>query len=181
METNPFLSLKINPDDVSPIVRSVTRLLDDLHLPYEICRNEHISLAYVIGEHKKEEIQEVIKEISEKGISVRISGIEFLEGLTTPFDYIALKITQDEYGEFEYAKGYIKEHFSIKEKFGDKPFAPHISIVKVEKNIISKEDSEYLCRYLETVATDITCKCVVSAKEIELFSKEYKKLLSVKF
>lgn len=179
METNPFLSLKINPDDISPLVSSITKLLSQFGVPYQLCNNEHVSLAYVLGDYKKEEIDFVVDEICEKGISVRVIGVDILEGLTTPFDYLALKISQDD--EFEYAKGYIREHFKIKEDFGGKPFAPHISIIKFEKNLLTKEDMENLCRYIEVLNVDITCRCVVSAKELEIFSKDYKKLDSTKF
>lgn len=176
---NPFISLKINADDISPLISSITKLLDQFSVPYQLCNNEHISLAYVLGDHKKEDLIPIINEICEKGFSVRISGFEVLEGQTTPFDYLALKLTQND--EFEYAKGFIKEHVSIKENFGGKPFEPHISVVKFEKGILNKDDFESLCRYLEVLNIDVTCRCSVSAKEIELYSKEYAKLDSVSF
>jgi hypothetical protein len=181
MESNPYLSLKIDESDILPIVRSVAKILDQLDIVYKLSNRFHISLAYVIGDHKKEEFYDVLKEIAEAEIIVRPIGIELLEGQTTPYDYLSLKLNQPD--DFEYAKGLIKENFKIKENFGGTTFSPHISLAildKTETAKLSKEDRDYLCRYIEILILDQAYRCKINSEEIELYSRDYKKLDSKK-
>lgn len=181
MESSPYLSLKVDESDLSPIIRALSSILDEFGLTYKLCNRFHISLAYVIGEHNKEDFEDILKEISEAEIVVKPIGVELLEGQTTPYDYLSLKISEPD--DFEYAKGLIRENFKTKESFNGKPFSPHISLVMFDKSEImklSKEDREYLCRYIEIQLIDQVYRCKINSEEVELYSSNYKKLNSKK-
>ena len=174
---NPYFSLKINEDDISVLISSITRTLRDLDVEYFLCENNHMSLAYVEGTYDEVSLVNALKEISLSGIRVRVSGIEILDGLKTEFDYLALKINSDN-TNFELAHEFLTDRFDVAQEFGGNKFSPHVSIIKFNKSSMSKEDKENLCRFLETVNADITCRCEIVAESVELFNNEFKKLAS---
>ena len=94
----------------------------------------HISIAYGEGDVALDALERVASEIAALPFSARVESFDFLQGSTTPFDYLVVNLTADECfcAAVEAAQG------CMKTKSFSGGFRSHVSLLKFPKGTVSR-------------------------------------------
>ena len=131
-----YISVEIEDAGLNLLRHGLRTLLGDAVKGCEVASNAaHVSIAYGDGDVDVEAIERVASEISALPFSVKVEGFEFLEGESTPFDYLVVKLESD--GAFDAAVKAAKG--SMKTKSFSGGFRSHISLLKFPKGSLDKK------------------------------------------
>ena len=179
---NPYVSVELDPDDISKIIDSISKILDELDVPYKnLSRSSHISIGYVLGTTSKEDLENFCQELVEDSFKTKILGLTLIdsewakenEGIS---HFLSLEIEHSH--DFQYATEYLDENFDIKEFEGG--FKGHISLLGVTIDL-SEEEKTLLSQVIELFRLDILPKITINGDSIAVFNDNREKEIEVKF
>jgi hypothetical protein len=152
--SNAYISVEIADAGLECLREGLKSLLGEQISGCEVASNAaHVSIAYGEGEVEVEALDRVATEISSLPFSVRVAGFEFLEGSTTPFDYLVVKLDSD--GAFTAAVE--AAQVCMKTKTFNGGFCSHISLLKFPKGSVTRDWAE------EVIAEMNVCQAAAAA------------------
>jgi hypothetical protein len=172
-QNKAYICVDINTDGVFAISRQIKPTLKLLGIPFVEQLNTHVSVAYCEGAMSLSDIEVYCEEICQIPMSLKVSGLELLRGLTTPYDYIVANVVGE---ELDYAHGLISSENATKLFSGG--FKKHITLFQIDKETVSKEDAETLSAVLES---GINTSVILGAASVSVFDSERKLIFKQEF
>ncbi len=177
--TNAYLSVDVPEQSLKHLQQTLKSALQAWGL--ETTPNEghsesrHISLAYVLGSYELGEIEEIVRRLSRKNLNAEIIGIEILEGLTTPYDYVTLTLAPSE--NLEWAANAIECELEV--KHFEQSFNWHLSLMRIPKGSIKRELRGVLADYLQSRCEEELAGRTVCGQAISVFDAQKHRKIQV--
>lgn len=131
-----YISVEIEDAGLNQLRHGLRTLLGDSVKGCEVASAAaHVSIAYGDGDVEFEALDRVASEIAALPFSVQVEGFEFLEGESTPYDYLVVKLGSDD--SFDAAVNAAKGKMKTKTFSGG--FRSHISLLKFPKGSLDKK------------------------------------------
>lgn len=142
---NPYIAVEMKDQGIGCLRNGLREALRSLSVGAEDSSNSvHLSVAYGQGEADLDRLETVAQLIATRPFEVKVGGFEILEGITTPYDYLAL--TVESQGCFEDAVKAVEGRIETR-RFGG-GFKCHISLIRFEKGRLSSEVAHEIVREL---------------------------------
>lgn len=126
---DPVIAYEINTKKIKKIRKQIIPLLEEIK-KFKAVRSPHISLAYILGEHKLSELSSIINQIENYRVEFKFESVEIVSGMATKFDYIILTLNfPDKLKEIITKVG---ELIPIRKFING--FKPHITLFILEKD-----------------------------------------------
>lgn len=149
-----YISVEVADSGLDFLRESLRSLFGASGVGCELASNgSHVSIAYGEGEIAVEALERLASEIAALPFSVRVASFEFLEGLSTPFDYLVVNL--EGAGAFRAAVEAVEGCMKTKAFAGG--FRSHISLLKFRKGALPRAWAE------EVIAEMNACQSAVHA------------------
>lgn len=180
--SNPYISVELETSGLEDLIKSIQKDLDLLDIKYteKLTRKPHISIAYVLGVHKEDEIKQVCTEITEDKFHTKITGFDVIDTEYYKKEGIQhlLTLALEHSHDFNYATELVSESFKVKEFDGG--FKAHISLIGI-KTTLSEEAKELLSRTLEVFQNELVPKVKINGDRISVFNDKREEKINIKF
>lgn len=167
MIENAYISLELEAPVLAPIRERIKEKMAQWQVEVPL-RDAHISLGYTIGCEREERLAALLRIIARRQIEFRISGVEVLEGLTTPYDYIVL--TLEEPDEFCQARQHVEANCKVKRFAGG--FKLHVTLLQVAKGSVPFNSREPVRRSLEEATKPLCQEAKIRGQSVAVFDQQ---------
>jgi hypothetical protein len=158
---NAYLAVELQAKPVEPVRRVFLEHLSNKGIEVEIPKTGvHVSLCYSVGACREEKLDQLAKNLASEKIEMRATGVELMKGLSTPYDYVTLRLEESE--SFVRAKTCAERE--LRARWFPGGFKVHVSLLQVPKGTLDDVDFEYLNNYLAELAKDF-CGCTTLCGE----------------
>jgi hypothetical protein len=157
---NAYLAIQLQAKPVEPIRKVFLDHLLSKDIKVEVpSSGVHVSLCYSVGCQRQDKLERLAKALASEKIEMRVTGVELLEGMSTPYDYVTLTLESD---SFSRAKSKAEGELCSKTFAGG--FKVHVSLLQVPKGTLDDVDFSYLNSYLADLAQEF-CGCTTLCGE----------------
>jgi 2'-5' RNA ligase len=176
-----YISVEIRDTALQALREGLKRSLQDIGIGCEVASHDaHVSIAYGDGDVALSELEETAREITCRPFTVNVVGFEILHGLTTPFDYLVIKLSSD--GAFQDAVNSAADHMETKNFHGG--FHSHVSLLRFPKGSLDNDAARRLIREMNAAqsgAMALGCRPCLRGDSVSVFDPERRCCLQVPF
>ncbi len=151
---NAYLAIELQAKPVEPIRKVFLDHLLSKDIDVEVpTSGVHVSLCYSVGCQRQDKLEKLARTLALEKIEMRVTGVELLKGMSTPYDYVTLTLDSD---------AFVRAKSKAEGALGSKSFPGglkvHVSLLQVPKGALDDVDFAYLNSYLAELAEDL-CAC----------------------
>ncbi|MES2964833.1 MAG: hypothetical protein V4760_13160 [Bdellovibrionota bacterium] len=176
-----YISVEIRDTALQALREGLKRSLEDIGIGCEVASHDaHVSIAYGEGDVALSELEETAREITCRPFTVSVVGFEILNGLTTPYDYLVIKLSSD--GDFTEAVQCAADHINTRTFNGG--FHSHVSLLRFPKGALDSEHAQELIREMNAAqsgAMALGCRPCLRGDSVSVFDPDRRCCLQVPF
>lgn len=176
-----YISVEIRDTALQALREGLKKSLEDIGVGCEVASHDaHVSIAYGEGDVALSELEETAREITCRPFTVTVVGFEILNGLTTPYDYLVIKLASE--GDFQDAVRCASDHMATKSFRGG--FHSHVSLLRFPKGALDCEHAQDLIREMNAAqsgAMALGCRPCLRGDSVSVFDPERRCCLQVPF
>lgn len=181
MIRDAYISVEIKDGALQHLREGLKKSLEAIGIECEVASHDaHVSIAYGEGDVALSELEETAREITGKPFMVHVDGFEILHGLTTPYDYLVIKLRAD--GAFENAVRCASDHMTTKNFDGG--FHSHVSLLRFPKGELDSWAAKELVHDMNAAqrgAFALGCRPFLKGNCVSVFDPDRRRRLQVPF